>query len=313
MSTKISLYSITYLGIWYDGPALTWKEVLHRAKKFGYDGVEFDAKRPHANPMDWCADTRKAVVDEAGSLGIELYALSANNDFSSPVPELREAQLLMVKEQLRLAADLGCKVLRVFAAWRGITMHNGIASYDLTRHNSQVSFAGYPMADRRRFVIECLKECTKYAEEYGVVLALQNHRPLVMDWMDVYNIVRVVDSPWLKICYDLPKEEDDDKKWITRGFDTIGDLDVHFHFNGEWKRDANGKSVVAQLHGRDYVTNYPHFIKEMHRIGYKGHISYEYCHQALNDKFEIQGLDYIDNQAQLALEYMRGLVADAEK
>lgn len=39
---KIGLYSITYLGVWYRGDALALEQVIDRAKKFGYDGVEID-------------------------------------------------------------------------------------------------------------------------------------------------------------------------------------------------------------------------------------------------------------------------------
>jgi hypothetical protein len=49
---KIGLYSITYLGIWYRGPALSIEELIERAKRFGYDGIEIDGKRPHGNPLD---------------------------------------------------------------------------------------------------------------------------------------------------------------------------------------------------------------------------------------------------------------------
>lgn len=37
---KISLYSITYLGIWYAGPALEFEDLVMRAKDCGYDGIE---------------------------------------------------------------------------------------------------------------------------------------------------------------------------------------------------------------------------------------------------------------------------------
>ena len=43
---KIGLYSITYLGCWYRGEALTLPELIHTAKKFGYDGVEIDGTPP---------------------------------------------------------------------------------------------------------------------------------------------------------------------------------------------------------------------------------------------------------------------------
>ena len=49
---KLGLYSITYLGVWYRGEALTLPELIKTAKRFGYDGVEIDGKRPHGNPLD---------------------------------------------------------------------------------------------------------------------------------------------------------------------------------------------------------------------------------------------------------------------
>src|SRR5450755_3155123 len=49
---KIGLYSITYAGVWYRGDALTVEQVIARARKFGYQGVEIDGKRPHGNPLD---------------------------------------------------------------------------------------------------------------------------------------------------------------------------------------------------------------------------------------------------------------------
>src|ERR1017187_9465960 len=49
---KIGLYSITYGGVWYRGDALTVEQVIGRAHKFGYQGVEIDGKRPHGNPLD---------------------------------------------------------------------------------------------------------------------------------------------------------------------------------------------------------------------------------------------------------------------
>ncbi len=50
---KLGLYSITFLGVWYRGRVLTLEEVINRAKKYWYDGIEIDGKRPHGNPLDW--------------------------------------------------------------------------------------------------------------------------------------------------------------------------------------------------------------------------------------------------------------------
>src|SRR5258708_692087 len=90
---KIGLYSITYLGCWYRGEALTLPELIHAAKKFGYDGVAFDGKRPHANPLDVPKHKCQELLRVAKGEGIEILGVAANNDFSNPVPEVRETQI----------------------------------------------------------------------------------------------------------------------------------------------------------------------------------------------------------------------------
>src|SRR5438309_4950875 len=104
---KIGLYSITYLGCWYRGEALTLPELIRIAKKFGYDGVEIDGKRPHGNPLDWPKARCQELQRLATSLRpIEIHGVAANNDFSNPVPEVREAQICFVRELIRMTADL---------------------------------------------------------------------------------------------------------------------------------------------------------------------------------------------------------------
>src|SRR5437773_1574385 len=92
---KIGLYSITYLGCWYRGEALTLPELIKAASKFGYDGVEIDGKRPHGNPLDWPARRCKELRAMADSEGIEILGVAASNDFSNPFPEVREAQVCL--------------------------------------------------------------------------------------------------------------------------------------------------------------------------------------------------------------------------
>src|ERR1700722_15442558 len=86
---KIGLYSITYGGVWYRGDALTVEQVIGRARKFGYHGVEIDGKRPHGNPLDMPTARCREVRLKAEDSGLDIYAVAANNDFSSPMPEHR--------------------------------------------------------------------------------------------------------------------------------------------------------------------------------------------------------------------------------
>ena len=130
---KVGLYSISCSGTWYnDRPALTVEEFIDAAKKYGYEGAEIDLKRPHSSPIDLTPERCKEIKAYAEKRGMPLCAMSANNNFTSPVPEHIENELLMVKEQIRVTKDLGAPVLRLFVAWRGVTVRNGIATYEMT-------------------------------------------------------------------------------------------------------------------------------------------------------------------------------------
>ena len=306
---KVGLYSITYLGVWYNGRALTWKEVLDKAKEYGYDGVEFDGKRPHANPMDWDEKTRDEVRNEAEKLGLELPAVASNNDFSSPVPEHRECQLLMVREQARLAADLGAKVVRLFAAWPGVTFRDGTAHYEEARQTWEQAFQNVPRQIRWRLVRECLKEAAAIGEEFGVVMALQNHSPIIRHWKDCYDLVKEVNSPWLKVCLDLPIMTSYEEGWVRQATLTVGDLQVHSHFGGEFCRNDEGKIQLPSFRFGQPAPDYAYFIKLMQEIGYDGYICFEFCHPALDDNHNPAGIDYVDKHTAMAAEYMRDLIS----
>ena len=310
---KVGLYSITYLGIWYDGPALTFTEFVQRAKAYGYAGVELDGKRPHGNPIDLDQRARDEMREVLEREGVEMACLAANNDFSSPVAEHRECQLLMVRELARLAAGLGTKVVRLFAAWPGVIMRDGIATYDLTRGNFYTFERQFPHTtrlERWNWVKECLKETAAFGEEFGVVMALQNHAPLIRHWKDCYDLVREVDSPWLKMCLDLPIMSNHDPAWVRQAALTVGPLQVHSHFGGEFYRDGEGRVQLERSSLTRPLPDYAAYIRLMKEIGYDGYFCYELCHPVLNKAHEPQGLAYVDEQARLAQEYMSTLIAE---
>lgn len=137
---KIGLYSITYRGVWYRGNAVNVFDSVRLAKKQDWEGLELDAEQPHAAPMDLSADDRKRLRDLAGEIGIELCAISPNCDLSSPVPVQREAMIGYVRECIKLARDLGSPICKIFAAWRGITLYDGLATYNDTYSYNQYGF-----------------------------------------------------------------------------------------------------------------------------------------------------------------------------
>jgi sugar phosphate isomerase/epimerase len=310
---KIGLYGITYAGIWYHGPALSFEEFVKRAKAFGYSGIELDGKRPMGNPMDLDKKARERMRNILTREGMEISCVAANNDFSSPIPENRECQLLMVREQARLAADLGAKVVRLFAAWPGVVMRDGIATYDLVRGNFYILERQYPFVTRQErwdFVKDCLKESAGFGEEFGVIMALQNHAPLIRHWKDCYDLVKEVNSPWLKFCLDLPNMHNFEPEWVSEAVAAVGDQQVHTHFGGEYYRDADGKVKPKQLNFGQPLPDYGHFLRKLQEFGFEGYISFELCHPVVSDTHEPQGLDYVDEQVQLAYEFMDNLMRE---
>jgi sugar phosphate isomerase/epimerase len=308
---KISLYTVSYMGIWYDGPALSFAEIVKRAKDCGYDGIELDGKRPHGNPMDLDQRARERMRSLVDREGLEIPCVAANNDFSSPIPEHRECQLLMVREQARLAADLGAKVVRLFAAWPGVVIRDGRATYELLRAPTLPYETQYPFItrlDRWNFVKGCLKEAAAFGEEFGVVMALQNHPPFIRHWKDIYDLVREVNSPWLRVCLDLPMMTRFDKDFVKEAALTVGKLQSYSHFGGEYDRDAQGRIQPRVIDFEKPIPDYGYFLGLMREIGYDGYFGYELCHPFLNENHEHLGIEQVHEQVKLAREYLGGLI-----
>lgn len=312
---KIGIYSITYRGIWYKGPAVDVFTLLELAKKQGWEAVELDAERPHAAPMDLSADDRKRLRGLAGELNLPIGAISPNCDLSSPIPSQREAMICYTRECIKVACDVGAPICKIFAAWRGVTLQNGLASYDLTYSHDPYP---YWKEDRRPLVVDSLRELCRVAEDHGITLALQNHGPdVVNNYRDVLSLIAEVGSPEFKASMDLNIDEDTESAEHARKMvQASGKLLVHSHVNGEFRRDPAGRVVLA---GAGYwdagfwgrKTAYPAYIAALVESGFQGCVNWEYCHPALVGG-QPAGIDYVHEQTKLAQEYLKKLRADAQ-
>ncbi len=309
---KVGLYSVSCSGVWFnDRPALTVEEFVDTAKKFHYDRVELDLKRPHGSPLDLDAERCKQIRDYIGQSGLELSAVAANNNFASIIPELLENELLMVREQIRVAKMLGAPVIRLFAAWRGIVKRNGIATYEVP--DQYFNTYGALTYELHQSIIACLQECVKYAEDAGVILALQNHHPIIETYQDMLDFVRAVDSPYLKCCLDAPccgwNDVCQSDAYLTQAVKDVGDLQMLTHANAEFVETPAGIEMISfDPHIQPVLTNYPAFIKALKAQGFPGYINFEFCHMPFHGGKVYGYNDYIENQIRLAQLYFRGLV-----
>ena len=211
-----------------------------------------------------------------------------------------------------MTADLGAKHLRVFLAWWGITRHPKLATYDIAEGYWPIVHERFAEDEIWGWCRESLIECARYAGEMGVTLALQNHKPLIKDHHDVLRMVREVNSPHLKICLDAPLMPNKNAVTIRSAAHAVGPLQVMSHFGGEFARKPDGSITgVDRIDGviTGETNQYYHdFARAMHDIGYHGYISYELCHQLPLVDGETIGIEFAHKNAQLAAEFMRGIV-----
>jgi sugar phosphate isomerase/epimerase len=317
-NNKVGLYSITFLGVWYKGNALTLDEMIPKAKELGFDGIEIDGKRPHGNPLDMSSARCKEIKVKANDQGLEMYAVSANNDFSSPIPEHRECQILYLRELMRMTSDLGVKPLRVFLGWPGVTLHPDGGSYDIARgiwKNTHLMFEPEQVWDWCR---EGLIESAKYAGEFGVTLALQNHRPVVNDWRDMMRMIKEVDSPNLKACLDAPIMDDKSPENMMEAAQAVKGLQILTHFGGEFGKNAKGQVIDIQENHLSASGNpekkvevyYPSFIKAMNSIGYDGWYSYELSHPLPVVNHQRVGIEFVEESARNACTLMKSMLKE---
>jgi sugar phosphate isomerase/epimerase len=312
---KLGLYSITYLGVWYRGRALTIEELIDRAREYGYEGIEIDGKRPHGNPLDLPRRRCQELQLKARDAGIEIYAVAANNDFSSPVPEYRESQLLYVRELIRMTADLGVKTLRMFAAWPGVTITPEGARYTKARQIWREAHLDIPPEQTWEWCREGLAEAARLAGDAGVTLALQNHAPVTNSPADMLRLIRDVGSPHLMACLDAPLAARQGVTSMQEAAREVAGLQVLSHFGGEYERaDGSVRGLVRNpdetLTPEDY---YLDFALGMQEIGYDGYLGYELCHPLPKVNGEPVGIEFADLNARLAAEYMRDILKQAER
>jgi sugar phosphate isomerase/epimerase len=326
---KPVLYSVTFGGVWYQGPGLGLDDVVEKAKKYGFAGIEIDGKHPAGYALDWpkdrCVEFRKKVADK----GLVIAAVAANNDFSSPIGEHRECQVAYVKDLIRMTSDITSegnpKILRVFFGWPGVTRNpSGGSRYDIAQNTWKFLHDNFTEEQTWDWCREGMIEAAKIAGDYGVTLALQNHKPVLKTYHDTIRMVKEVNSPNLKICLDAPIMEKQDADYLRQAVLDVGPLMVHSHYGGEYSRDSSGGIVRPSIQGHwgaEYTRSgdfekhdiYLPFLKAMMEIGYNGYMGYELCHPLPVVNGQLVGLDFVESNTQLGLEFIKGAISQAKK
>ena len=310
---KLGLFTVTYCGLWYKGEALSLKEQIAKARELGFDGISIETKRPIALPCDLDETARKEIREFADSQDIAICAVETMSNFAKSLIEDRENNLCMVKEAIELANDLGANVVKVFAAWPGTSRYNGLGTYDFGRRI--FDFEGNFAADtqRWRWAVEGIMDAAEWAREYGIVIAVQNHPPVIRrGYEDALQMVREVGMDNVKLCLDVPLFDDQSDEYIHEAVEACKDVGiVHSHYGSLGFDESPSGEIIVRCRDSRYI-DYPAYIRELKRIGFDGFMVSEECSPVL-ESHKYQGIDVVDRHVRAALKYMRELVSTGEE
>jgi len=312
---KFGLLTVSYAGLFYSGPALSIKEQIYKAKEIGFDGISIEAKRPVASPLDLTAKDRAGIKEIAAGEGMEICAVESLSNFCSRIMEERENNLAMMRMVLKLAQDLGVKLVKVFAAWPGLIDENDIAEYGPYQRGNHYKRLYTDGLLKWQRAVQGIREVADLAADMGITLALQNHVPVITPgYEDVLAMKNEIDKKNLKLCLDVPlfyeRQEDD---YVIEAVKACGNEIVLSHY-GAWNfnMDKNGEPIQEPAPSFGGLINYKTFVRELVEIEYDGYLVSEYCVPAL-DHHQPAGLEHVDLANRIALKYIKDLIAQHQK
>lgn len=217
-----------------------------------------------SNLLDWCAgqdleavditgyyfpgypavpsdELIRSVREKAARLGLAISGTGIRNNFASPDPAVRKADVELAKRWIDVAAKLGAPVLRLFT---------GAVPKGYEDRWQEV-------AD---WMTPCFRECADYAAARGVKIGIQNHADMLSTADQCLRLLKAVNHPAAGLIVD------------TGSFTTADPYDdiartAHLAINWQVKVSLHGKPVRK--------TDYKKVMGILKASGYKGFLPVE--------------------------------------
>jgi sugar phosphate isomerase/epimerase len=177
--------------------------VIERAAEFGVEGVDVLHRQMEINernPLDaagraYCRKLKRLAFRN----GVDLICLSTHQNFLSPDPKARQANVDHTLRCLEVADALGAASIRVNGGrW------NTVPDFDefMKKRGLEPPLAGQTEDEAFEWVIDGLGKCVKRAEELGIVLALENHWGLSGTPEGLLRLLAPFQSPFIGALMD---------------------------------------------------------------------------------------------------------------
>ena len=190
---KLSISSYSY---WhFKEKKFPIESVIEEAAKLGVEGIDILHRQMDSEEKAYIHKLKRQAFEN----GIAFTCLSIHQSFVSPDKEVLKKEIEHTKKCIALAAEMGIPCLRLNSGrW------NTIKSFDelMKKRGVEPILPGYTEDDGFKWCIDSIRQCLPAAEEYGVLLALENHWGLCSTPEGQLRIKKAIDSPWLGILMD---------------------------------------------------------------------------------------------------------------
>jgi len=250
---KLSISSYSY---WhFKKEKFPIEKVIDEAARLGVEGIDILHRQMEAEDNAYLQKLKRLAFLN----GIAFTCLSIHQSFITPDKEQLKKEIDHTLQCIELAAKMGIPCLRLNSGrW------NTIKSFDELMKNRGVEpiLPGYTEDDGFNWCIESIGKCLPKAEEYGVLLALENHWGLCSTPEGMLRIKKAIDSPWLGLLMDTGNflEEPYAKLEMIAPYTSFVQAKTYYG-GGEWYSLDLDYSRIAAI---------------LRKVSYQGYISLEF-------------------------------------
>lgn len=267
---KLGISSYSY---WHFSPERTpIRHVIEEASRLGVYGVDILHRQMESEDPDYLRELKRHALIH----GVALNCLSTHQDFVNPDPAERQKSIDDTKRFVRLAHQLGIPCIRISAGRWGTTdtfaelMANG---------GIEPVIEGYTDDDAYEWCIDAINEVVPVAQEYGVMLGLENHWGMTTTANGVLRIMNAIDSPWLKVLMDTGNFLDDI-------YEQLEMLAPHTVFIQAKTYYGGGRFYTLDL-------DYERIGRILNAVDYKGYVSIEFEGHAPSAEAVAESIDLL--------------------
>ena len=167
----------------------SWEARLQAAAQAGYDFVEMsvDESEVRLARLDWTASDRAVLRQAIADTGVPILTMCLSGHRKYPLgshdSQTRDSALRILRSAIELADAIGIRIVQLMG-------------YDVFYEPSD--------DQTRAYFIDGVRCGTRWAGQYGVMLALENvDRPLAASVERALELVHAVNSPWFQLYSDM--------------------------------------------------------------------------------------------------------------